>query len=219
MKQYVWKPFKEPEPKTEKPKPKQKQKPAPKSLSTLTAETYKLKITRMLAYQHPATSLHIGTLSANIEQALPSQNSLQHEVKSVLLDAAKRLVEKGLEGLDAQDRTFLDLICPRVTMKDVENNADDAVEEDEDGNQIAGIEVVKFIKRLEELHLYNPPRTRAEINERMPFTPTDLVRSVVGQLKAGLKRMYKTGTCDLHKMVRLEVACHQYRCSLALERV
>ncbi|KAI7824863.1 hypothetical protein BC939DRAFT_449444 [Gamsiella multidivaricata] len=152
MKQYVWKPFKEPEPKTEKPKPKQKQKPAPKSLSTSTAKTYKLKITRMLAYQHPTTSLHIGTLSANIEQALPSQNSLQHEVKSVLLDAASEaarikrkaqmligkylecLVEKGLERLDAQDRTFLDLICPRVTMKDVKNNADDAVEEDEDGD-------------------------------------------------------------------------------------
>ncbi|KAG0163363.1 hypothetical protein DFQ29_003149, partial [Apophysomyces sp. BC1021] len=36
----------------------------------------------------------------------------------------------------------------------------------------------------------------------MPFTPTDLVRSVVGQLKGELKRMYKNGTCDLHKMLK-----------------
>ncbi|KAF8942552.1 hypothetical protein BGZ46_006728, partial [Entomortierella lignicola] len=36
----------------------------------------------------------------------------------------------------------------------------------------------------------------------MPFSPSDLLRSVVGQLKGELKRIYKFGACDLHKMLK-----------------
>ncbi|KAG0182631.1 hypothetical protein DFQ28_001942, partial [Apophysomyces sp. BC1034] len=154
MKQYVWKPYKEPEHKPEKPKPKQKPKPAPKLLSDSTAMTDKLAISRLMAYQHPTTALYVGTLSANIKRVLPSQDNLQHKVMSVHLDAAResvyikreaqRLIGAFIESLDAEsldteDRKFLDLICPRVSMKNVKTGADGATEEDEDGDEIAGI--------------------------------------------------------------------------------
>ncbi|KAG0370959.1 hypothetical protein BGZ54_002106, partial [Gamsiella multidivaricata] len=163
----------------------------------------------------------------------------------------EHLVKKGLESLDAEDRKFLDIFCPRVSMKNVKDDADDTMEDDDDEDEIVGvveedddeeedgdeddtdlegsgkndkeqrqflssllthlysgnfpksvgigIKADAFISRLEGLDLYTPPRTRSEINKTLPFTPTDLVRSVVGQLKAELKRMYKKGTCDLHK--------------------
>ena len=63
-------------------------------------------------------------------------------------------------------------------------------------------EVAKFIDRLQELQLYDPPPIQRRTGVK-PFPPTDLVRSVVGQLKGEFKRMYKTGTCKLHKLVRL----------------
>ncbi|KAG0028219.1 hypothetical protein BGZ83_005091, partial [Gryganskiella cystojenkinii] len=58
--------------------------------------------------------------------------------------------------------------------------------------------VSEFIDHLQELHLYDPPQIRRRAGD-MEFSPGDLVRSVVGQLKAEFKRMYKTGTCTLHK--------------------
>ncbi|KAF9343858.1 hypothetical protein BGX26_005115, partial [Mortierella sp. AD094] len=268
--QDLTKPYKEPERKPDKPKSKSKPKPAPKSLSDSTAKTDKLGIARMMNYQHPTISLYIGTLSANVKRALPNQDRLQQEVMSVHSKAASEaarikrqaqmligkyiecLVEKGLERLDAEDQKFLDLLCPRVIMKDVKNNADDATEDDDDdelaclveedyddeedrdednsdlggqggdgnaqrlflssflvhlysGNLPTKPEAAKFIDRLKGLHPYNPPRTRAEINQTMPFRPTDLVRSVVGQLKGELKRMYKRGACDLHKTLKKKI--------------
>ncbi|KAF9081374.1 hypothetical protein BGX27_004954, partial [Mortierella sp. AM989] len=270
MKQFVWKPYKEPEHKPEKLKPKPKPKPKPKLLSDSTAKTDKLAITRMMNYQHPTAALYIGTLSANVKRVLPDQDGLQDEVVSVHVKAAseaarikregqmligkylEHLVKNGLESLDATDRTFLDLLCPRVNMNDVKNNADDVAEVDEDGDEIVGIvdedenieddideddtdlggsgggdnahrlfltsllsylysgnlptksEVAKFIERLERYGLHKS-RDRSEINRKMPFTPTDLLRSVVGQLKGELKRMYKKGTCDLHKMLKKRI--------------
>ncbi|KAF9313185.1 hypothetical protein BG006_004216 [Podila minutissima] len=157
MKQYVKKPYKEPEHKAQKPKPKPKPKPMPKLLSDLTSKTDKLKITQLLAYQHPTTSLYIGTLSANVKQAPPKQNGLQQQVMSVHLKAASEavhvkhqgqtligtyieyLANKGLERLDAEDWKFLDLLCPRVSMNDVKNDTDDAMEDDKDGDEIVGL--------------------------------------------------------------------------------
>ncbi|KAG0038535.1 hypothetical protein BGZ83_003053 [Gryganskiella cystojenkinii] len=148
MKQYVWKPHMEPEP---KPKPK------PKSLSTSPATTEKLKIARMMAYQHHIVSLYVGTLSHYVKQALPNQTSLQDEVASLLQDVSseavrikreaqiltgmniEHLVENGLESLVAQDPIFLDQLCPRVTMEDIENYAN--MEEDDDGDLVASAQV------------------------------------------------------------------------------
>lgn len=87
------------------------------------------------------------------------------------------------------------------------------------GNYPRNPEVSGFIDRLEGLRLYNPLQTRSAINVAMSFTPMDLVRSVVIQLKCELKRMYKNGTCILHKMVRAEAACHKHNCSGILKRV
>ncbi|KAG0013179.1 hypothetical protein BGZ82_002274, partial [Podila clonocystis] len=264
MKQFVEKPYKEPERKPEKPKPKPKPKPALKLLSNSMAQSEKLAITQLMTYQHPTTSLFISTLSANVKRALPDQDSLQLEVMAVLLKAASEaarikrkgqtLIGKYIEHLDengvnAEDQKFLDLLCPRVSMKDVKDDADDATEDDKDGDEIVGevedkeeeeddgdeddtdlggtggngkvqqaflrsflsylysgnyprnSEVSRFIDHLEGLRLYNPPRTQSEINQTMPFTPSDLVRSVIGQLKGELKRMYKIGTCALHKIL------------------
>ncbi|KAI1288302.1 hypothetical protein EDD11_010015, partial [Mortierella claussenii] len=64
-----------------------------------------------------------------------------------------------------------------------------------------GNKVNAFIDRLVELGLYIT--LSADVDERnMPFTPTDLVRSVATQLKAELKRMYTHGTCEIRKKLK-----------------
>ncbi|KAG0037855.1 hypothetical protein BGZ83_003295, partial [Gryganskiella cystojenkinii] len=88
MKQYVWKPFVEPEPKPDKPKQKPKPKPKPKQHSESTALTTKLTIKRMLSYHHPTISLHMGMLSNDIKEAVPDDTQAQQEIKSVLERAA-----------------------------------------------------------------------------------------------------------------------------------
>ncbi|KAF8942197.1 hypothetical protein BGZ46_006813, partial [Entomortierella lignicola] len=118
--------------------------------------TNKLAITRMMNYQHPTTSLYIGTLSANVKRALPNQDHVQHEVMAVHLKAAREaarikrqaqrligryiehLAKSGLGSVNAEDRKLLDLLCPRVTMKDVKNDANDDAEDDDD-DESAGI--------------------------------------------------------------------------------
>ncbi|KAG0000527.1 hypothetical protein BGZ80_006345, partial [Entomortierella chlamydospora] len=60
----------------------------------------------------------------------------------------EHLVKCGLESLDAKDREFLDLLCPRVTMKDIKNDVDDVVEDDNDGGELAGL--VEDIEEEEE---------------------------------------------------------------------
>ncbi|KAG0343676.1 hypothetical protein BGZ54_006099, partial [Gamsiella multidivaricata] len=90
-------------------------------------------------------------------RALPNQDGLQQEVMAIHQKASseasrikhqgqrligeyiEHLVKKGLESLDAEDRKFLDLLCPRVSMKNVKDDADDAMEDDEDGDEIVGV--------------------------------------------------------------------------------
>ena len=62
--------------------------------------------------------------------------------------------------------------------------------------------VDNFIKRLGELGIYTPPRSRSELNERTPFCPSDLLASVANQLRVELTKMYKNGTLDLHQQVQ-----------------
>ncbi|KAG0074293.1 hypothetical protein BGZ92_003449 [Podila epicladia] len=156
MKQYVEKPYMEPEHKPEKPKPKPKPKPKLKTLSNSTAKTEKLAITWLMAYQHPTATLYIGTLSANVKHALPDQDNFQQAVMAVHLKAAseaarikrkaqtligtyiKHLADKGLENLDTKDRNFMDLLCPRVSAKDIKKDANDALEDNDDDDEIIG---------------------------------------------------------------------------------
>jgi len=64
-----------------------------------------------------------------------------------------------------------------------------------------GNKVSAFFSRLQDLGLHTQPRGRDELEEISPFTPRDLVRSVAVQLKAELQKMYKNGSCELHKKV------------------
>ncbi|KAG0162758.1 hypothetical protein DFQ29_003710, partial [Apophysomyces sp. BC1021] len=99
-------------------------------------------------------------------------------------------------------------------MKGVKNDADDATEEDEGGDEIAGIVEEDNAEEDDSkdgtdlggsgLGLHNP-RSQSDINRKMPFPPSDLVRSVVQQLKVELKQMYKKGTCNLHKMLKKRI--------------
>ncbi|KAF9125383.1 hypothetical protein BGW39_007435 [Mortierella sp. 14UC] len=56
-----------------------------------------------------------------------------------------------------------------------------------------------FINWLVDRKMYKPPRSRGEIDVRMPYTPSCLVRSVSGQLVLELKKIYGNGTFDLYK--------------------
>ncbi|KAG0288492.1 hypothetical protein BGZ98_004250, partial [Dissophora globulifera] len=58
-----------------------------------------------------------------------------------------------------------------------------------------------FIGILADMDLLNITRTRDELNKRMPFTPTPLVRSVATQLVVELKMMYHRGSHLLYDKI------------------
>ncbi|KAG0249289.1 hypothetical protein BGZ95_007595, partial [Linnemannia exigua] len=58
-----------------------------------------------------------------------------------------------------------------------------------------------FINILVGIDLFNITHTRGELNKRMPFTPTYLVRSVASHLAAELKKMYQGGSNLLHDKI------------------
>ncbi|KAK3843694.1 MAG: hypothetical protein J3R72DRAFT_440580, partial [Linnemannia gamsii] len=72
-------------------------------------------------------------------------------------------------------------------------------------NSEIGKAVDGFVTMLVKFGLFVVTRSRGEINQRMPFTPTHLVRSVVGNLAWELKNMYQGGSHLLHDKVRLQV--------------
>lgn len=261
MKLYKFKPYKE---QTDTPadstndndtKAKAKAKPRLKTLSTSMAsnKTRKLAVTRLLAYQHPTSSLDVGTLWANVGRTVLNDPNLQNQVVQCIRDAVhdaactkrkgQRVIGQFIEyvdqqGIGADDRVFLDLLCPRITRKDAEvhhaNDNDNDDDEDDteldstsmgkkndlqsflwsflvhlySGNypraQGTGQKVNDFIDRLSHLGIYTPPRTRSELNKKTPFTPSDLLESVMSQLRVELKKMYKNGSCDLHQKVHVE---------------
>ncbi|KAG9067690.1 hypothetical protein KI688_011277 [Linnemannia hyalina] len=71
-----------------------------------------------------------------------------------------------------------------------------------DKNSKIGKVVNTFINILVGLQLFDICRNRNELNERMPFTASYLVRSVAGQLSVELKKMYKNGTHLLYDQVK-----------------
>ncbi|KAF9945327.1 hypothetical protein BGZ72_001470 [Mortierella alpina] len=64
-----------------------------------------------------------------------------------------------------------------------------------------GQAVDNFIKRLGELGIYTPPRSRSELNERTPFCPSDLLVSVANQPRVELTKMYKHSSLDLQQQL------------------
>lgn len=150
MKQFKLKPYKEPADKPSEPNDNRSRKPKPKPRSTSTASTMKLQVMRSMAYQHPTSSLYIGTLWANIKNALPNQPILQQEVIDCIQEASQeaarikrkcqvligsfieRLDCMGLEHLSDTDREILDCFCPRLKIKDAEDKDDGPAEEDEE---------------------------------------------------------------------------------------
>ncbi|KAF9290374.1 hypothetical protein BGZ88_007373, partial [Linnemannia elongata] len=68
-------------------------------------------------------------------------------------------------------------------------------------NSEIGKAVDGFVAMLVKFGLFAVTRSRGEINQRTPFTPTHLVRSVVGNLAWELKNMYQGGSHLLHDKV------------------
>ncbi|KAG9062067.1 hypothetical protein KI688_006789 [Linnemannia hyalina] len=64
-----------------------------------------------------------------------------------------------------------------------------------------GIVVNYLIDWLVTGHFYKPSRRRGEIEVKMPYTPTYVVRSVAGQLAVELKKLYGNGSHELRKKV------------------
>ncbi|KAI7831143.1 hypothetical protein BC939DRAFT_221112 [Gamsiella multidivaricata] len=153
MKLYKFKPYKEPEakdelePSSDESKPKPKPKTKLKTLSDSSAATRKLAITRLLQYQHPTSTLNVGTLSANLRRALPNDGTVQQEValciRNAVREAARirrqgqRVIGKFVEhvnkhGPGPNDHRFMNFLCPRVSIKDAKKLDDGCAAEDDD---------------------------------------------------------------------------------------
>ncbi|KAF9944767.1 hypothetical protein BGZ70_004356 [Mortierella alpina] len=146
MKKYVFKPYKENMNPSGEPSvpdetaPKVKTKPVPKTLaSRSSSKSRKLAIKRQLAYHHPVSSLDVGTLQANVRRISADSPILQSQIVRCVQDAVRdaasvkrrgqRIIGRFIEHaslmgpqLDGNDRVFLDLLCPRVTKKDVKDH-------------------------------------------------------------------------------------------------
>ena len=137
------------------------------------------------------------------------------------------------------DRVALDYICERIKPKGkgrAAGNTDNNKQEQDDNdlgekndkqlnflmslvrylysgnypkNQGTGVAVNKFIARLEEMGLL-AKGDRYALNTETAYTPTDLTRSVACQLYVELKRIYRNGSFELQKKVRLHsIAIYQ----------
>ncbi|GJJ78017.1 hypothetical protein EMPS_10376 [Entomortierella parvispora] len=156
MKQYTWKPHKEQDPKPDKAQPAPKPKAPLRTLESFVepAKTEKIGVIRSMRYQHPTSSLSIGTLAANVKLALEDEDSLQYEVVTVIEAAvmeatrvkrqAQVLIGTFIEyvdrnGVTEEDRKHLDQFSPRVDMSNIKHDADNPVEVDDDGDEVQGI--------------------------------------------------------------------------------
>ncbi|KAG0262907.1 hypothetical protein BGZ95_003941, partial [Linnemannia exigua] len=140
-------------------------------------------------------------------------------------------IEKVTAGdVSTKDRNFLKLLCPPIETKNSSNtcpnahdqgnvNIDDDNRKRDDsekfidcfmrhlytGNHLTrqgiGPNVAAFIKRLEELKLYQP-RDRSAMNQRADYTPNGIIRSVSAQLALELKMMYTLGTIELQEQLK-----------------
>ncbi|KAF9015914.1 hypothetical protein BGZ52_006252, partial [Haplosporangium bisporale] len=170
MKLYKFKPYKE---QTDTPadstndndtKAKAKAKPRLKTLSTsmVSNKTRKLAVTRLLSYQHPTSSLDVGTLWANVGRAVLNDPNIQNQVVQCIRDAVhdaactkrkgQRVIGRFIEyadqqGIGANDRVFLDLLCPRITRKDAEvhhaNDNDDNDDDEDDDTELGSTSMGK----------------------------------------------------------------------------
>ncbi|KAF9343629.1 hypothetical protein BGX26_005436, partial [Mortierella sp. AD094] len=138
-------------------------------------------------------------------------------------------------GATPSDRVTLDYLCPRLKPKNpipaadqdeqdqIPNDKDE--EEDAESNQRKsfleaflrflysgnystsrgiGLAVDSFIQRLEDLRILKKGDRQA-LNNRMDYTPTDLVHSIASQLSVEFGKMYKNGTYDIaEKLQRLK---------------
>ncbi|KAF8945498.1 hypothetical protein BGZ52_009641, partial [Haplosporangium bisporale] len=130
-------------------------------------------------------------------------------------------------GATPSDRSTLDCLCPRLEPKNPISVADeeehDQIANDEEeeaescqrksfletflrflysGNYPTsrgiGSAVDLFIRRLEDLEILRKG-DRGALNNRMEYTPTDLVHSVASQLCVEFGKIYKNGTYDIAK--------------------
>ncbi|KAF9335429.1 hypothetical protein BG006_000067 [Podila minutissima] len=143
MKLYKFKPYKERMDTTEdvtnneSTKSKAKAKPMLKTLEASSAPSRKLSIMHLMAYQHPTSSLGVGTLWANTGCAVQNDSILQGQVVQCVQDAVCDATSTKCKGqcvigcfiehincmgpqLDDANQVFLDLLCPRVTEKDAQ---------------------------------------------------------------------------------------------------
>jgi len=252
MKRYKWKPWtqKPPRPDDEESNntPESK-KPAkrPGKPPPLIEEMDKRQLVHAMGWEHPRASLNVGTLNGNAKAVLKDEVAVAEDLVGCLREASReawRIKRKGqsLIGLYVEriaatgdishvDRDYLDLLCPRIAVKDSDNNDGDSEDKDDidaDGddidksdkplqfiwgflrclysgnfakNQGIGKSVNGFINRLQELRLHTPLRSTAAIREKTEFTPGDLLQSVSSQLAVELKKMYRNGSIEMQKKV------------------
>lgn len=135
-----------------------------------------------MAYQHPISSLYIGTLSANIRRAVPNQPILQQEVISCIQEASREaattkrkgqaLIGAFIECLDCMglghlsdtNREILDYFCPRLKIKEAEDRDNGTAKEEDDEEDDTDLEETakggKDTEQLVPLELFNMPLLR-----------------------------------------------------------
>jgi hypothetical protein len=155
-------------------------------------------------------------------------------------------IERVMSGdVTAADRRFLDFFCPHVQPKEsnsarIDNQSQDNSIIDDDnhqqdnqekflaclmrhlysGNSPTGrgisTDVAAFIKRLDTMNLYHA-RSTFIVNQKMEFSPSELVRSVSAQLSVELKKMYKNGSQELQaQVIRIPQAAPKALCILII---
>ncbi|KAG0195467.1 hypothetical protein BGX33_003246, partial [Mortierella sp. NVP41] len=147
MKQFIWKPPKEPPKAADdtddntraKPKTGRSRTPST-SRSKSVDDMDKNQLVRSMVWEHPPAVLDVGTLAGNVKRVLSSEPNLQEEVVDTIQEAsrlaadtkrkAQRLIGKYLETLRLEDvsemdREILDNLCERVKPKETSSNGSD----------------------------------------------------------------------------------------------
>ncbi|KAI1320195.1 hypothetical protein EDD11_001800 [Mortierella claussenii] len=134
----------------------------------------------------------IGTVSANVKEALSGDPDLVLQVVSCLQEAVRLAAntKRMCQGFNAQyieqlaspsvfqepDRRMLENLCPRITP----------------------MKAYSFITRLEDMGLLDRGNKYATRTPTV-YSPSNLTRPIVSQLRTELKRIYRSGDHELHE--------------------
>ena len=190
--------------------------------TTLTVGTLKANIKASLRTNMDLANELVQLLNEAVTAANKVKRDGQRLIGLYLERMARVIQTNPARVVEPDDRQYLDGLCQRISKKKDGGDEDGGDEDDAPASSAflgaflrclysgnapsdAGVGklVAGFMKRLEDLRLYQPPPPERDrwVRHKTPFSPSDLLRSISTQLASELLKMYCHGTIEMQEKV------------------